>query len=133
MNGRKGKASIVLIIFIILLMQLLLISISLYKNNLIINRVKDVVYYSLQNIITEFNMDELSYSEYSYDKDKVIEKITNVIYKNINKYESSLIKIENIDYINNDVTIKYSLELKFINKKINKTVLERYKVKLMEI
>ena len=114
-------------------MQLLLISIILYKNNLIINRVKDVVYYSLQNIITEFNMDELSYSEYSYDKDKVIEKITNVIYKNINKYESSLIKIENIDYINNDVTIKYSLELKFINKKINKTVLERYKVKLMEI
>lgn len=137
--NKKGNGIIIVMIFIFLLFFILsMISFYIlhFELNLIIDKVKQDVFYIVQNAFFSINKSDFKYYSYGIDEIVMKQRINSLINLNYN----DKVKINSIkyDYVKNTVYIKYEIEFDSVvfrnaigNKKI--TLEDNIKLKSMEV
>jgi len=137
--SKRGNGIIIVMIFIFLLFFILsMISFYIlhFESNLIIDKVKQDVFYIVQNAFFSINKNDFKYYSYKIDENLMKQRINSLIYLNYN----DKVKVNSIkyDYAKNMVYIHYEIEFEPVvfkndigNRKI--TLEDNIKLKSMEV
>lgn len=126
---KTGSTIIVEMMFIILFLQTILLTYKMIIFYIDMEEIQKIIYYSSRNIVLDYNIDMLGIGVYELDTDKAKERIMNLIENNTKKMTNYKIKVLDLTYKKDNVTVKYLFKYDYIEKEFVKN----YRFELMEI
>ena len=135
--NKKGFSSILSILSIAITIIVVIITLFImyiFQINFEIYKVKKDLFYIVQNVYISLDQNEIIYNNYSFNIEKMEEKIQLLINENLNNSEN--VKIENLSYENNYINIKLSISINPIINIFDKTKIiieDKIKIKLLEV
>lgn len=139
MNSKKGSVEIIILTLTIIFMFIILtITFLLYiQINSCVYNVKSDLFYISQNAVLAVNYDELAYSNYEINDEKLKEKIATLLHLNYPNYNFNVNEIK-YECLSNSVLIDIDLHIKPIALRniigdITLKIKDNVKLKLMEV